>query len=282
MLNLLMSATKIPFGFRLTEVRMRGFHLSLFLIGSAFLIVLAFAGCGSKEYPPELMEAKAAVAESKADGAAEKCPDEFKSAESMLQKAEAYYASKEEDAMKDAAKNTIKLADDAKQCAGKKVTETPPPAPQVGELPKELAEFKETVFFPFNDNSITASETAKLKKAVAMIQQYQGKVKFWVLLTASSDAPGSQVENFELSKRRGIVARNYMADMGIDPNILMIKPLGDTMAVKASKKKVKNAEFRKVDLTFIPFNALQSIKVGSPFVYEKGMNLPQDKPATKK
>jgi outer membrane protein OmpA-like peptidoglycan-associated protein len=254
---------------------MRGFHWAFFV--GLLVLVVAFCACGKKEFPPELMEAKSAVAESKAEGAAEKCPDEYKSAELMLSKAEAFYAGGDEKGMQETAKSTIKLADDAKDCAAKKAAIAPPSGPQVGELPKEMAEYKVSAYFNFNDNSISSAEAEKLKSAAGFIQQNASKLKFWVILTASADRPGDPKDNFELSKRRGIVVRHFLAEQGVDPDIMLIKPMGEALITGTDKKAVKDAQMRRVDITFVPYHALESIKIGSPYIYEKSM-LPEEKP----
>jgi outer membrane protein OmpA-like peptidoglycan-associated protein len=249
------------------EVRMRAVHYAL-LLGLALCLAFAVSGCGKKDYPPELLEAKAAVAESKAEGADNKCPEEYKSAENMLAKAEAFYAGNDKESMGEAAKSTIKLADTAKDCAAKKAA-VPPSSVMVGELPKEMADYKETIYFKFNDNSIQPSEVVKLKKTALFAQQYQGKYKFWMILTAHADRPGDSRENFELSRRRGIVVRQILIQSSVEPDAMLIKPVGEAFAVSTDKKTKMNQEFRKVDITFAAYNSISTIKFGSPFLYEK-------------
>jgi len=246
---------------------MRGSHWTL-LAGLVFVLVFFVAGC-AKEYPAELMEAKAAVADSKAEGAQESCPDQFTSAESMLQKSEALYAEGEDDEMKIAAQETVKLAEIAKECSiAEKAAANAAPKVDLGSLPEELANFKETVFFYFNDNSIGVDQTGTLKEAASFINKYQGEVQFWVLLSSHADRPGNPKANYNLSRRRGIVTRNYLISHGVEADRVVIKPMGEHDANEADKKEIKNADFRKVEITLLPFSALTTIKVGSPFFYE--------------
>ena len=107
-----------------------------------------------------------------------------------------------------------------------------------------------------------------MKEAASFISQQQGELKFWVLLSAHADRPGNPKANYELSRRRGIVTRNYLIGHGVEADRVVIKPMGETEANEADKKEVKNADFRKVEITLLPFSALTTIKVGSPFFYE--------------
>ncbi|MBZ0273122.1 OmpA family protein [bacterium] len=233
------------------------------------VIALSFAlfGCGAKEYPAELLEAKAAVAESAAEGADDMCPEEFKSAETALAQAEAYYAEDEEDEMMSSAQNAISLAETAKNCAIAKKESAPLPGSTPGALPEELAGYTETIFFAYNDNGIRPDQVQKLLNAASYIKQMQDQYKFWVVLAASADRPGQPKENYELTLRRGVVTRFFLIDQGVDPERILIKPLGEAVAAREDKKDVKNQEFRKVEISFLPPAGVQSVRVAPPFLY---------------
>ncbi|MCZ7582294.1 MAG: OmpA family protein [Deltaproteobacteria bacterium] len=247
-----------------SEVRMRNLHVALLLIAFLASAVLV-SGCGGKEYPAELLEAKAALADSKAEGADEVCPDEYASAEEMMMKAEALYAEEAEEEMNAAATETISLADSAKECAiAKKEAAANAPQLSLSELPDELAGFKETAYFAYNDNGLNIGGASVLQNAASFIKQHQGQYKFWVLITAHADRPGHTKVNYDLSRRRGVVARYYLIDQGVEADRIIIKPVGEYEASLAEKKEVKNKDWRKVEVTLIPYNALDTIKVGSP------------------
>lgn len=231
----------------------------------ALVLAMAMAGCADKEYPAELTAAKAAVADAKSEGAADSCPDEYGSAEAALKKAEALYDEGEDDEMKATALESSKLAQIAEDCASGKKAAAPSTLLE-GELPEELAKYQESILFDFNSNTIRPSEAAKLKGIANFIKQQQDNTKFWVILTCHADRPGSPQENFFLSKRRGIVVRNFLMDQGVDKDRVLVQPMGEYLAASKQGKDNMNQDFRKVVFTLYPYKALPGQVEGSPFI----------------
>lgn len=234
------------------------------LWGAAF--VLVFAACGSKEYPPELMGAKAAVADAKAEGADTSCPDEYSAAEAALTKAEALYEEGEDEEMKLSAAEAMKLAQIAEDCAGGKKVAAPSSLLGAGELPPELAEYQESVHFDFNDNAIRPAEAAKLKAVANFIKANQDTTKFWVILAAHADRPGSPADNFYLTQRRGVVVRHFLIQQGVDADRVLIQPMGEYLASTVDKKDGADANYRKVVIGLYAYKPLPGQVQGSPFL----------------
>jgi outer membrane protein OmpA-like peptidoglycan-associated protein len=163
-----------------------------------------------------------------------------------------------------------KLSNTAKECV---ITKTNSVSASVstaaGALPQELADYTVSVYFNYNDNSITPQEAKKLRETAEFLKKNQEGAKFWVMLTAQSDATGTPAANMELSRRRGLVTRYFLMDQGVAAERILIKPLGAVQPAvdKETKKKRKaNPESRKVVITLEPFKLLEGYRVGDPFL----------------
>lgn len=240
-------------------------HRVVWIACFTLLIAVFAAGCGDKEYPAELTAAKAAVADAKAEGAADSCPDEYSSAEAALKKAEALYEEGEDEEMKATALESSKLAQIAEDCASGKKAAAPSTLLE-GELPEELAKYQESILFDFNSNTIRPSEAAKLKGIASFIKQQQEGTKFWVILTCHADRPGSPQDNFFLTKRRGIVVREFLIGQGVDKDRILVQPMGEYLAATKQGKDNMNQDFRKVVFTLYPYKPLPGQVEGSPFI----------------
>lgn len=258
-------------------------HQTAVLAILTLVLAFVFFGCGAKDYPPELMQAKSALADSKAEGASENCPDEFTSAEAMLQKAEVLWEEGEDSEMKVVAAEAEKLALEARECTLAKASSVSTSVSAPGmDIPLELSEFTETIYFDFNENAIKKDEAEKLRAVAELIKSFQEENRFWVLLSAYTDNVGKAADNIEISRRRGVVTRFFLIDQGVDEESVVIRPLGmerfmvvsssadgSIMIPKKKKKKKKlDPKMRKVVITIVPYGSVQGHRVGDPYLSE--------------
>ncbi|MCB9477940.1 MAG: OmpA family protein [Deltaproteobacteria bacterium] len=230
----------------------------LIRLGLGLALLGALSACGSKEYPEELLRAKSALADSKSEGADEYCPDEYTSAEEMLIKAEALWEEGESEEMETAAASTISLSDAAAHCALAKKTAAASTG-RAGELGEPLKSYSKSIYFDFNDNAIRPGMVGRLDEIAEFIKSYQDTTKFWVVLTAYADPPGSNMTNFDLTRRRGVVARYSLIDRGVDPDRVIIRALGEFAADEAGVKGADD-KFRKVRVTLHPWVPVADLK----------------------
>jgi len=265
----------------LAEDAMKGRQAAVLAVLCLVLALVSF-GCGPKDYPPELLQAKSALADSKAEGASENCPDEYASAEAMLQKAEILWEEDEDTEMKVVAAEAEKLALGARECTIAKAStmSTTGTAPGMA-IPKELGEFSESIYFGFNENAIGREDAEKLRATAELIKSFQEETRFWVLLSAYTDNVGKTADNIEISRRRGVVVRYFLIDQGVLPENLLIRPLGvnsvtamsstadGSVAIPVKNKKKKlDPEMRKVVITIVPLGDIAGHRVGDPYMSE--------------
>ncbi len=252
---------------------------------SALVLALLFFGCGAKDYPPELMQAKSALADSKAEGASENCPTEYTSAEAMLQKAEVLWDEGETNEMKVVAAEAEKLALKARECTIAKATTVSTSSTAGGsDLPEELREFKETIYFDFNENAIKKEGAEKLRAVAELIKSFQDEHRFWVVLTAYADNVGKPMDNQEIARRRGVVIRYFLIDEGVEEENLVIRPMGMQKFVfkstedgsivipeEVKKKKKLDPEMRKVEISFLSYGGIVGHRIGDPYLSESSL-----------
>jgi outer membrane protein OmpA-like peptidoglycan-associated protein len=207
--------------------------------------VALLAGCAAKTdvLTPKIDAAKKAVDDAKAAGAMKLCPDEFASAEMKLQQTQLLAVDQTDQAAK-AADQTVALADFAKKCA--MAHSTPVAAAvteQAGGPPDELKNFKTSIYFDFSSNSIKPAEREKLDKALAYLNAMYANHKFYVVLTAYTDPPGTEDENMALAQRRALVTRFYLTTNGFPAAHVFMQALDGHPAgfVASATPKDKNA-----------------------------------------
>ncbi|MDP8224457.1 MAG: OmpA family protein [Candidatus Lernaella stagnicola] len=229
----------------------------------AVSILAMLAGCASQPLGagPQVEAARLAVADAQDQGADKWCPQEFQSAELKLKQAELLLADEEDDEAGIVAGQTVNLADLAKKCAETAKVHGGE-APNVHGAPDELKNFKAVIYFDYNSNKINAESRAELDKAIAFLKGMAKEHKFYVLISAFCDPPGTVEDNTALAGRRALVARYYLSKNGISRSKVYMQALGKTPATRAiganaSRKAIP--EWRKVEITVLfkrPTNVL--------------------------
>jgi outer membrane protein OmpA-like peptidoglycan-associated protein len=222
----------------------------------ALCALVWLAGCASTAdvVGPKLDAAKKAIKDAKDIGADKLCPDEFQSAEMKLKQAELLQADEETDKAVAAADQSLKLADVAKNCAIAKKAPAPESVGLAG-VPDELKNFHTSIYFDFNANAIRPAEREKLDKALAYLTKMAKDHKFYLLLTAYADPPGTTEENMQIARRRALVTRYYLGANGFTVGRIFMKALGEAPAMRGAEGQKpaaankKDPEWRRVDIT---------------------------------
>ena len=192
------------------------------------IMLLCLTGCEKSAFP-ELDAAQEAVDAAKAEGAPDLCPDEYASAELKLKQAQLLYEDNEMDSATDAAKTAETNGKAALDCA--LLAKQPQQADGLA-LPDDLAEFKESVYFEFNDNTLSPGQVQKVVEVAGLLKKHQDTYKFWVVVVGHADLPGSPEDNQVVSDHRARVVRYVLVQNGVNPKRILIRAMGEELANK--------------------------------------------------
>ena len=197
---------------------MKRFVFSLLALGLFAFVFGCASGPGTLDTLPELDAARAALNQARTEEAHTICTNEFASAETKLRQAELLLQDGNVDEARMAAEQAIDLANLARNCA---IASRQPPAPPPGPITPvtvgpsdKLKNFEYSVYFDFNSNVISPVESHRLDDAVAYLSKMAKQHKFFIVLTAYCDLPGSTEDNVMLSQRRAQVVRYYLDQNG--------------------------------------------------------------------
>jgi outer membrane protein OmpA-like peptidoglycan-associated protein len=216
--------------------------------------VLLFAGCASTGVGagPQIDAAALALADAQNEGADNLCPQEFQSAELKLKQAQLLMADDEDEQAGLVAEQTMSLAELAKKCAIAAKSQSGQAPVNVGP-PAELKDFKATIFFDYNSNVIEAGSRKVLDQTIVLLNKYSQQHKFYVLVSAFADPPGSVEDNLELARRRALVTRFYLAQQNVPRGRIYMEALGKSPAMRAkgATARGRDPEWRKVEVTVL-------------------------------
>ncbi len=226
---------------------------NLFLVAVAVFFVFQ-TGCANLEfaphdpypywyYPKELPEAGRAVEAARQAGKDKECPDEFKAAEDLKNKAyEVYATCKTKDAIAMAKEATAKAnALCPKKAAEEKVVKE--------KAVKVIDRLTLSVHFAFNKATIRKSDEKELKKAIAFIRKYPG---YKVKLEGHTDGIGSDEYNQRLSVRRAEAVKNYLIKAGaVSADRITAEGFGKTRPVASNKTKQGRAKNRRTEILIL-------------------------------
>jgi peptidoglycan-associated lipoprotein len=86
-----------------------------------------------------------------------------------------------------------------------------------------------TVFFDFNEFSLTPDARTSLGQAAECLKQAGGKIT--LVLEGHGDERGTQEYNLALGERRATAVRSYMRNLGIDQNRMKTRSLGENAPI---------------------------------------------------
>jgi outer membrane protein OmpA-like peptidoglycan-associated protein len=122
------------------------------------------------------------------------------------------------------------------------VTPTPEPSPSM-ENPKPI-------IVRFNPNSLAPAPEAK-ESLQDIYNKMSGDQKLKVKIEGHTDSSGKREKNVFLSIERAKSVRNYLVELGITEERIIVQGYGDTKAVADNATKEGRAQNRRVEITFI-------------------------------
>jgi outer membrane protein OmpA-like peptidoglycan-associated protein len=200
-------------------------------------VVLCLPAC-QKGVAPELTAAQDAVAAAKAEGAPDLCADNYSNAELKLKQAQLLFDDNEKEAATEAAVEAKKLAKEALDCA---LLAKQPKEEKVSGAPAELGNFKTSIYFDFNDDSISSQEAQKLAAAASFLEKFQKDYHFNIIVQTYADPPGSPEANEKVTDLRARTVRFLLVQKGVEESRIVMKPMGETPALPQAASKAKTA-----------------------------------------
>lgn len=122
------------------------------------------------------------------------------------------------------------------------VTPTPEPSPSVGN--------PNPIIVRFNANSLAPAPEAK-ENLLEIYNKMSGDQKLKVKIEGHTDSSGKREKNVFLSIERAKSVRNYLVELGITENRIIVQGYGDTKAVADNATKAGRAQNRRVEITFM-------------------------------
>ena len=104
----------------------------------------------------------------------------------------------------------------------------------------------DTIYFDFDSSTIKASEESKLQD---LANYFKDNKKFeGLIIQGNCDARGTEKYNLSLGERRALAAREYLANLGVDPQRLKTMTFGaskpvDTGTDESAYKKNRRDDF---------------------------------------
>ena len=154
----------------------------------------------------------------------------------------------------DGSKTTIPPSITIPNCTTKPVTEASNSPVSLKEEPEPLIEDKPltlrvptNIHFALDKSELSPKSKAILDQIAEVLQQHSFLT---VELQGHTDTRASNEYNMALSRRRAIAARNYLLQQGIQPERMMILPLGESKLKKPGNTSLEHAYNRRVEVNF--------------------------------
>ena len=121
--------------------------------------------------------------------------------------------------------------------------EIDPPAPQ---KPITLR-VPRNIHFALDKSAISPISAEILDRVAQVLQQYP---MLTIELQGHTDSRASDRYNLNLSKQRAIATRNYLIQQGVQPERMLIRPLGESKLKKPGNTNLEHAYNRRVEIDF--------------------------------
>jgi outer membrane protein OmpA-like peptidoglycan-associated protein len=147
------------------------------------------------------------------------------------------------------------------RCTTKPVAKvTPPPQPPIKPPvapPKPvILKVLRNIHFALDQSDISPASGLILDQVAALLKQYPFLT---IELQGHTDYRASDQYNLALSKRRAIATRDYLLRRGVQPERMIIRPLGESKLKKSGNTIVEHAYNRRVEIMFFDLQGLEII-----------------------
>ncbi len=233
---------------------MKVLSLRSLLVVTAILSISFLIGCAGFEpapdghylfYHKELPEAKRAVESARVAGKDKECPETFKSAECLKDKAyETYWACM--------TKEAIEMAKLAKRKADV-ICQVPPaakPCPAPVTKPSVIDRMTLEINFDLNKSVIRKQDEEKLQEAIDFVKKYSGaKIK----LEGHTDSIGKEEYNKRLSEIRAESVKRYLVEKGgVEGTMITTVGYGESRPIASNDTNEGRASNRRVEILILP------------------------------
>jgi outer membrane protein OmpA-like peptidoglycan-associated protein len=145
-------------------------------------------------------------------------------------------------------------------CTTKPVAKTPPPQPkitsEVQPPPPVILKVLRNIHFALDQSDISPASGLILDQVATLLKQYPS---ITIELQGHTDYRASDQYNLALSKRRAIATRDYLLRRGVQPERMLIRPLGESKLKKSGNTIVEHAYNRRVEIMFFDLQGLEII-----------------------
>jgi outer membrane protein OmpA-like peptidoglycan-associated protein len=143
------------------------------------------------------------------------------------------------------------------RCTTKPVVKVPVPKPPVA-IPSKPVILKvlRNIHFALDQSDISPASGLILDQVAALLKQYPFLT---IELQGHTDYRASDQYNLALSKRRAITTRDYLLRQGVQPERMIIRPLGESQLKKSGNTIVEHAYNRRVEIMFYDLRGLEIV-----------------------
>jgi len=115
---------------------------------------------------------------------------------------------------------------------------------------RSLANFtwEPAVYFDYNKHDLSQTAQARLKNNIRILLQFD---KSSIAIRGFTDNRGNHTYNKRLANRRAVTTFNYLQNMGIDKNRIVISPVGETAPLLPNKTEENMALNRRVEMILL-------------------------------
>ena len=201
-------------------------------ICSVLALAVLIAGCPRNIPQPEIDAAEQAMQD--IESTKDCAPETYQAAKTMMDRARALLKEERYEEAKTALIAAKQLAEKArKECDEKKKADElaaqkqpePEPAAREVEIEKDTGPDRMvTVFFGFNESTLTDEARASLNNNAEYLRHHEGQR---VQLEGHCDSRGSTEYNLALGERRAMAVRKYLVKLGVNPKRLEIISYGE-------------------------------------------------------
>lgn len=145
------------------------------------------------------------------------------------------------------------------RCTTKPVVKTPVPVtPAPVAIPSKPVILKvlRNIHFALDQSDISPDSGLILDQVATLLKQYPFLT---IELQGHTDYRASDQYNLALSKRRAIATRDYLLHQEIQPERMIIRPLGESQLKKSGNTIVEHAYNRRVEIMFYDLRGLEIV-----------------------
>jgi outer membrane protein OmpA-like peptidoglycan-associated protein len=142
-------------------------------------------------------------------------------------------------------------------CTTKPVVKKPVPKPPVAIPSKPvILKILRNIHFALDQSDISPASGLILDQVATLLKQYPFLT---IELQGHTDYRASDQYNLALSKRRAIATRDYLLRQGVQPERMIIRPLGESQLKKSGNTIVEHAYNRRVEIMFYDLRGLELV-----------------------